>query len=60
MSANDGIVVQPGDGERLSRGNRYHRILAELPELEVVDLRLARTSKACLHIVMRTRLIPST
>ena len=39
MPANDGIVVQPGDGERLSRGPRYHRILAELPELEVVDLR---------------------
>ena len=39
MSANDGIVVQPGDGERVSRGPRYHRILAELPELEVIDLR---------------------
>jgi mannose-6-phosphate isomerase-like protein (cupin superfamily) len=39
MPMSDGIVVQPGDGERLERGPRYHRILAELPELEVIDLR---------------------
>jgi mannose-6-phosphate isomerase-like protein (cupin superfamily) len=32
------IVVGPGDGERLPRGPRHHRILAELPELEVVEL----------------------
>lgn len=37
MSA--GIVVHPGDGERVPRGPRNHRILAELPELEVIDLR---------------------
>ena len=38
MPVNDGIVVQPGDGERVERGTRYHRILVELPELEVIDL----------------------
>jgi mannose-6-phosphate isomerase-like protein (cupin superfamily) len=35
----DGILIQPGDGERVSREHRYHTILAELPELEVVELR---------------------
>ncbi len=39
MPLSDGIVVQPGEGERVERGPRYHRILAELPELEVIDLR---------------------
>lgn len=34
-----GIAVPPGEGERLERGPRFHRILAELPELEVLDLR---------------------
>jgi mannose-6-phosphate isomerase-like protein (cupin superfamily) len=37
--ATDGILVGPRDGERVSRGSRDHRILAELPELEVVELR---------------------
>ena len=32
-------IVPPDGGERLPRGERYHRVLAELPELEVVDLR---------------------
>ena len=35
----DGILVGPGEGEKVSRGPRDHRILAELPELEVVELR---------------------
>jgi len=35
----DGIVNGPAGGERVTRGPREHRILAELPELEVVELR---------------------
>ena len=31
----DGIVVRPGEGERI----RAHRVLAELPELEAFELR---------------------
>jgi len=34
-----GIAVQPDGGEHVPRGDRYHRILAELPELEVIELR---------------------
>jgi mannose-6-phosphate isomerase-like protein (cupin superfamily) len=34
----EGIVVGPDGGERVDRGATFHRILAELPELEVVDL----------------------
>jgi mannose-6-phosphate isomerase-like protein (cupin superfamily) len=34
----EGIVVGPDGGERLDRGPRIHRILAELPELEVIEL----------------------
>lgn len=34
-----GVLVPPGSGEKVPRGPRYHRILAELPELEVVELR---------------------
>jgi mannose-6-phosphate isomerase-like protein (cupin superfamily) len=37
--AHEGIVVHPGGGERLPRGPRFHRILAELPELEVLEER---------------------
>ena len=35
----DGIVVQPGGGEKVAREQRHHTVLAELPELEVVELR---------------------
>ena len=35
----DGIVAGPDGGESLPRGPRAHRILAELPELEVIELR---------------------
>ena len=34
-----GIRIGPDEGERIPRGTRYHRVLAELPELEVVDAR---------------------
>jgi hypothetical protein len=34
----DGILIRPDDGETIARGPRNHRILAELPELEVVEL----------------------
>ena len=34
----DGVVLRPGEGERVARTERHHRILAELPELEVVEL----------------------
>jgi mannose-6-phosphate isomerase-like protein (cupin superfamily) len=33
-----GIVVGPEGGERVDRGATFHRILAELPELEVIEL----------------------
>jgi quercetin dioxygenase-like cupin family protein len=33
------IHIGPGEGERIPRGRRYHRVLAELPELEVIDAR---------------------
>jgi mannose-6-phosphate isomerase-like protein (cupin superfamily) len=35
----DGILIGPDDGEKVVCGPRNHRILAELPELEVVELR---------------------
>jgi quercetin dioxygenase-like cupin family protein len=34
-----GIHVPPGEGEKLPRGPRHHRVLAELPQLEVIDMR---------------------
>src|SRR5262245_46041119 len=34
----DGIAHGPEGGERVSRGRHFHRILAELPELEVIEL----------------------
>jgi quercetin dioxygenase-like cupin family protein len=33
-----GIALGPDDGERVVRAARRHRILAELPELEVIEL----------------------
>jgi mannose-6-phosphate isomerase-like protein (cupin superfamily) len=35
----DGIVAGPDEGEKVVRGPRFHRILAETPEIEVVELR---------------------
>jgi hypothetical protein len=35
----DVIVIEPGGGEPVGRGERNHRILVELPELEVIELR---------------------
>jgi mannose-6-phosphate isomerase-like protein (cupin superfamily) len=34
----DGIALGPDDGERLARGVRSHRVLAELSELEALEL----------------------
>jgi mannose-6-phosphate isomerase-like protein (cupin superfamily) len=33
------VVLGPEGGEHLPRGERYHRVLAELPELEALELR---------------------
>jgi quercetin dioxygenase-like cupin family protein len=33
-----GITHDPGGGEAVPRGPRHHRILCELPELEVIEL----------------------
>ena len=35
----EGIAIGPDGGEKVVRQARQHRILAELPELEVVELR---------------------
>jgi len=35
----DGIAIGPEGGERVERTARHHRILCELPELEVIELR---------------------
>lgn len=35
----DGIALGPDDGEWVGRRARTHRVLAELPELEVIELR---------------------
>jgi len=38
--AADGIAaIGPESGEHVSRGDRYHRVLAELPEYELIELR---------------------
>jgi mannose-6-phosphate isomerase-like protein (cupin superfamily) len=34
-----GILLGPSEGERVPRGSRYHRVLAEVPELEAIELR---------------------
>jgi mannose-6-phosphate isomerase-like protein (cupin superfamily) len=33
-----GILLGEGEGEKVARAQRHHRILAELPELEAVEL----------------------
>jgi mannose-6-phosphate isomerase-like protein (cupin superfamily) len=35
----EGIAVGPDGGEKVGRSSRQHRILAELPEFEVIELR---------------------
>ena len=35
----DGIAIDAEGGERVQRGPRHHRILCELPALEVIELR---------------------
>src|SRR5512134_3387350 len=37
-----GIALGPDDGDRVVREARRHRILAELPELEVIELCFGR------------------
>ena len=40
MSSNDAIrAIGPESGELLARGERHHRVLAELPEYELIELR---------------------
>jgi quercetin dioxygenase-like cupin family protein len=34
----DGIAIGPQDGERVARGARFHRIVCELEEFEVIEL----------------------
>lgn len=34
----EGIAHDPEGGERVTRDQRYHRILAELPQLEAIEL----------------------
>lgn len=38
-AAKHGIALAPDEGERVARTARHHRILAELPELEAIELR---------------------
>jgi len=33
------MLIRPDEGERLPRGDRHHRVLVELPELEAFELR---------------------
>jgi quercetin dioxygenase-like cupin family protein len=35
----DGIFIRADEGEQIPRGQRHHRVLAEVPELEVIELR---------------------
>lgn len=44
-----GIHVAPDEGEKIPRGPRYHRVLAELPELEVIELRFGPEFSVDLH-----------
>jgi quercetin dioxygenase-like cupin family protein len=39
MTAKTPNIIGPDEGEMLPRGPRYHRVLAELPQLEVIDER---------------------
>ena len=38
-TATSPILLRPGEGEQIPRGRRHHRVLAELPELEALELR---------------------
>lgn len=39
MTAKTPNIIGPDEGEMLPRGPRHHRVLAELPQLEVIDER---------------------
>jgi quercetin dioxygenase-like cupin family protein len=34
----DAFLLQNGQGERLPRGERHHRVLVELPQIEAIEL----------------------
>ena len=38
MAMDETYFMKPGEGERLERGYRSGRVLAELPDLEVIEL----------------------
>ena len=46
----DGIAIGPDGGERLERAERAHRILCELPGLEVIDMRFVNEVRKELNI----------
>jgi mannose-6-phosphate isomerase-like protein (cupin superfamily) len=35
------VALAPGEGERLPRGDLFHRVLLEIPALEVIEMRFA-------------------
>ncbi len=39
MPPDPSVALGPEGGEHLPRGERHHRVLAELPQLEALDLR---------------------
>jgi mannose-6-phosphate isomerase-like protein (cupin superfamily) len=43
------IHLGPDEGERIPRGPRYHRVLAELPEVEVIEGRFGPGFSVELH-----------
>ena len=51
MSADGGIVGQPGDGERVRGDQRVHRIVGDLPELELIDLRFGPDVEGVPHLI---------
>lgn len=39
MSADGIVAIGPESGEHVTRGEHHHRVLAELPQFEVIELR---------------------
>jgi quercetin dioxygenase-like cupin family protein len=48
-SAMSAIYLPPEEGERIPRGPRHHRVLVELPQLEVIDARFGPGFAVELH-----------